>query len=278
LQKRVVSGIVGLALLVIMMISHQIVLGISFFVFSLIGISEFYNSLSGLGYRPIKFIGFTSCLPVLLIGLNGVVNWIDNYVDLFASLVYFSMAVYIIFIVLLSYLIFRNKKYNIVDISLTIYGVLYIPFLMSFVVLTRNLTHGFYYVWFIFIGAWVTDTFAYFTGVLFGNRKIIPDISPKKTVEGTIGGVVGCAVITVIYGLWINTKLMNAIPVSHLVILGVINGIISQLGDWLASAIKRHTKIKDFGKIMPGHGGILDRFDSILLIGPVVYFYFRAFF
>jgi len=277
LLTRIISSVVGLALLVLIVLSHQIVLGISAFIFSLIGIYEFYAALSKQGHKPIKPIGYIACLPVLLVGIFGLSDRVGNFTDVIRVLNYFLMAVYAVIIILLAHLVFLNKSYKLVDLAITVFGILYVPFLLSFIVLTRNIENGLYFIWFIFIGAWGTDTFAYFSGILFGKRKIIPEISPKKTVEGTIGGIFGCMAITAIYGAFINNFLNIEVPLYHLAILGALNGIISQIGDWSASAIKRYAGIKDFGKIIPGHGGVLDRFDSVLLIGPVIYFYFSFF-
>src|SRR5690606_7424280 len=111
--------------------------------------------------------------------------------------------------------------------------------------------------------------FAYFTGMLFGKRKILPIVSPKKSLEGSIGGVVGCALVTVLFGL----IFLKGISMHHLIIMGLISGTVSQVGDWAASAIKRYSGIKDYGALMPGHGGVLDRFDSILFVAPHIYIY-----
>jgi phosphatidate cytidylyltransferase len=135
---------------------------------------------------------------------------------------------------------------------------------------------GEYLVWFVFIGAFATDTFAYIFGNLMGKTKILPIISPKKSLEGSIGGIFGCILLMVLVNLlatslgWVSIK----IPLHHFIVVGLLCGIISQIGDWAASAIKRYVGVKDYGKIMPGHGGVLDRFDSILFVAPVIYFYF----
>lgn len=124
----------------------------------------------------------------------------------------------------------------------------------------------------ILIGACATDIFAYFTGVAIGRTKILPAISPKKSLEGSIGGVLGCTAAMAVFGLF-ERRLSGGMPFYHFIILGVICGVISQLGDWAASAVKRYAEIKDFGNIMPGHGGVLDRIDSMLFVAPMVYFY-----
>ena len=172
-------------------------------------------------------------------------------------------------------LIFQNDRFHLDDLAMTVTGILYIPFLMSFIMPVRGMAYGGILIWCVMIGAIVTDTMAYFTGVTWGKHKLLPLISPKKTVEGAIGGVVGCTVIMTVMGLLVAPVVQADISWVHFPILGILCGIVSQVGDWSASAVKRSAGIKDFGKLIPGHGGMLDRIDSILFVGPVVYLYFR---
>ncbi len=123
----------------------------------------------------------------------------------------------------------------------------------------------------IFIGAWATDTGAYFVGVLFGKHKLIPAVSPKKTVEGAFGGILGCVLGFVVYGLIIDKAFHVEVNYLPLILLAVLVAIVSQIGDLIASYLKRESGIKDFGFIFPGHGGIMDRFDSIIAVAPIIY-------
>ncbi|WP_010252259.1 phosphatidate cytidylyltransferase [Acetivibrio cellulolyticus] len=274
MKIRVASGIAGSILLFFVVWSGQIILGLFIFLLSILALGEFYSAVSNIGCKPIKFVGYLSSIYMLLLcsgdtlkslGIN--IRFLFNYRSIL-------LTIFLALLVLFCYIIFLHNKYNITDISVTVFAILYIVFLFSFVILIRNMVNGFYYVWLIFIGAFATDTFAYFSGYLFGKHKLMPEISPKKTVEGSIGGIVGCAVIMGLYGMYLNyNNLANGIQLYHFIILGILCGIISQIGDWSASAIKRYVKIKDYGDIMPGHGGVLDRFDSILFTAPVVYFY-----
>jgi phosphatidate cytidylyltransferase len=118
----------------------------------------------------------------------------------------------------------------------------------------------------IFFGAWFTDIFAYFCGMLLGKHKLIPDVSPKKTVEGSIGGIFFATLSFLIYGIITNTYFGTHSNLYFLCIAGVVVSVLSQIGDLLMSHIKRHYGIKDYGSIFPGHGGMLDRFDSILAV------------
>ena len=154
----------------------------------------------------------------------------------------------------------------------TLFAPLYVGLLISFVILLREAEYGQFFVWLIFISAWGSDTCAYFTGSLIGKHKLAPVLSPKKTVEGAIGGAVGAGLLAVVY-TYIYT--LFAIPYMRenmLLIVGivVVSAILSQFGDLAASAIKRTLGVKDFGYIFPGHGGVLDRFDSILFVAPFI--------
>jgi phosphatidate cytidylyltransferase len=264
-KTRIISGLIGILLLLIVVYSNETVLGVSIFILSLIGIHEYYNAIAMAGYKPLKIAGYITCLPILLLSFN--IRFYEN-----SNILAFIIFIGILF--LFSAIIFAHKKFNIVDIALTVFGVLYIPFLFSFIILVRDLKYGIFLIWLIFIGAFVTDTAAYFSGRYFGKTKLLPAISPKKTLEGSIGGILGTMAVTCLYGVYLlNGNHITSIPFYNFVIIGALNGVISQIGDWAASAIKRHVKVKDYGKFMPGHGGVLDRFDSILFTAPVVYFY-----
>ncbi len=274
MKIRVVSGIAGTIFLFFVVWSGQIVLGMFIFLLSILALNEFYSAVSNIGFKPVRFVGYMASVYMFLICSRWPLNKYGVNIEFLCSFRSVLLGVFSALLILFCYIIFLHNKFNIMDLSATVFGILYIVFLFSFVISIRNMSNGFYYVWLIFIGAFATDTFAYFSGYLFGKHKLLPEISPKKTVEGSIGGVVGCAVIMGIYGAYLNyNNPENVIPLYHFIILGIICGIISQIGDWSASAIKRYVKIKDYGNIMPGHGGVLDRFDSILFTAPVVYFY-----
>ena len=147
---------------------------------------------------------------------------------------------------------------------------LYIIGACSSVVMIREAMGGEYYWYFIFIGAWVTDTFAYFKGMLFGKHKLIPAVSPKKTVEGAIGGTIVCIAFFVGYGALINHLTQYDISLALMAVAGLISALVSMIGDLSMSVIKRKHGIKDYGTIFPGHGGVLDRFDSILAVAVVM--------
>lgn len=143
----------------------------------------------------------------------------------------------------------------------------------SLVLIADMQENGKFLIVFVLIGAWITDTCAYFTGVFFGKHKLIPEISPKKTVEGSIGGIIGCTVAFVLYGIIYSSVLKTGVKTNYLslIVSGILASLIAQAGDLFMSAIKRNRGIKDYGKIFPGHGGILDRFDSVISVSLMVF-------
>ena len=152
----------------------------------------------------------------------------------------------------------------------------YVAVMLSCIYQTRMLIGGAYLVWLIFLCSWGSDTCAYCVGVLFGKHKMAPVLSPKKSIEGAVGGVLGTVLLTILYG-WIFRTEMN-LTLEYVFILAGISGVgamVSMIGDLAASAIKRNYNIKDYGKIIPGHGGILDRFDSVIFTAPMICFLAR---
>lgn len=267
MKTRIISGAVLFVLLVAIILLGEEVFCASIFILTGIGIYEFYHSVETGGYRPVRIIGYIASLYILYLGISRY-----GGKDSIFSPAAIAAAVFILGLILLCYLVFKSRLYNIADISLTVFGIVYVVGFFSFLVMVRNLENGVYLIGLVFIGAFITDTCAYFTGKAIGKRKLIPAVSPNKTVEGSLGGIAGCMILMTAFGAYINTCI-PAIPLYHYLILGVLCGIISQLGDLTASAIKRYVGIKDYGNIMPGHGGVLDRFDSILFVAPTVYFY-----
>jgi phosphatidate cytidylyltransferase len=266
----VISALVGFLLLLAILFAGSTYLLVGFFVIAMIGIQELFHAFRGKGFKPLFGIGILWVfLLFLFLEVEGVYTVIDSSLRPQAI----SVAIFLTLLGSLLLMVLKSKEINILDITITIFGVIYVGYLFTFIPATRFLPQGEYLVWIIFIGAWLTDTFAYFTGVKFGKRKIIPEVSPKKTVEGFIGGAVGCSLSILLFGIYMNQTGVLDVHTIHFLMIGIICGVLAQIGDWSASAIKRYTGVKDFGTIMPGHGGVLDRFDSILMIAPFVYHY-----
>jgi len=185
--------------------------------------------------------------------------------NIFSLPIWYTYAIiFILFLIGIVHIL--SGKYNVMDFSVTFLGIFYIGLLFDFIILTMdNFVNGNIYVWIIFVIAFATDTFAYFIGSMIGKHKLIPSISPKKTVEGCVGGITGSSITCVAFGY------IFGLDLTLMFFLGCVGSVIAQLGDLFASSIKRYAGIKDYGKIIPGHGGILDRFDSVLLVAPFVY-------
>lgn len=275
MKTRIISAAVAIILLAAVVYLGETAIGIAVSLLAFLAMTEFNNALCKGGYRPVKAISYISCLPLLYIALRNILpsgSLIEDEDILLAA----ALFIFALILVLFCVLMFSDGKYGIKDIAVTVFGIFYVVFLFSFVTLTRQMENGYLYIWLIFIGAWATDTFAYFTGVAIGKTKIVPKISPKKSLEGCIGGVVGCIAAMAVFGICFRNTL--GVQTVHFALLGLICGVISQLGDWSASVIKRSVGIKDYGNIMPGHGGVLDRVDSILFTAPAVFLYINLFF
>ncbi len=168
--------------------------------------------------------------------------------------------------------VFTFPKYHANQVMSTYFSLIYAPVMLSFVFLTRQLENGIYLVWMIFINSWISDTCAYLVGVMIGKHKLAPVLSPKKSIEGSVGGIVGSVLVGALFGYFMDVTLETQQLVLILPIVGGVGSVISQVGDLAASAVKRNFEIKDYGKLIPGHGGIMDRFDSVIFTAPITYF------
>jgi phosphatidate cytidylyltransferase len=175
-------------------------------------------------------------------------------------------------IVLMAVYVFAFPKFQSEQVVTAYFGLFYVAVMLSYVYQTRMLEDGGIVVWLIFLCSWGCDTCAYCVGMLIGKHKMAPKLSPKISVEGGIGGIVGAALLGAIFAAVMNQVAgAGASPLAYAVICAV-GGAISQVGDLAASAIKRNHDIKDYGKLIPGHGGILDRFDSVIFTAPIIYY------
>ena len=175
-------------------------------------------------------------------------------------------------LVMMCIFVFTYPKYQNKQIMTAFFGMIYVGVMLSYIYQTRVLPGGAFLVWLIFLCSWGCDTCAYCVGVLIGKHKMAPVLSPKKSIEGAVGGVLGAALLGAIYAA--ATGAYNPNPAHTPLIYAIICGVgalVSMVGDLAASAIKRQENIKDYGTLIPGHGGILDRFDSVIFTAPVIY-------
>lgn len=226
------------------------------FALSLMALWEFFNALRQNKFKPLDIAAYILLIVYYLINNN------------FETMMYILVAS--TFLLLIVPVI--DLEYTFVDVSLTLLGFIYAGVLFSTVYLVNSKANGIYLVWLIFISSWLSDTAAYYSGRFLGKHKLCPKVSPKKTVEGSIGGFLGATIFCGIFGLIVN-KYIYIMPIYHYFIIGALCGIFGQFGDLVASSVKRYVGIKDYSNLIPGHGGILDRFDSIIFSSTVIFYY-----
>lgn len=259
-KERLISGIILLVIMIGAVVYGGNILFALITVVSFIGLTELYRVL-GIHKSSIAYLGY----------LAGFTYNILIYFDLRE---YSFMAIVVFFLLLMACYVLSYPKYNSQHITMIFFGVFYVSVMLSYIYSIRIQQSGFYLIWLVFIGAWGSDTCAYCVGMLFGKHKLPSKLSPKKSIEGCIGGVMGAALLGFIYGTVFVDQIhgISNVPMAFAAI-GAVSSVISQIGDLAASAIKRNHSIKDYGTLIPGHGGILDRFDSIIVTAPIVYYF-----
>ena len=254
-KTRLISGIILVIIALATIISGSWILFFTLLAVSLIGMRELYKvmKVSDEHVTVLELVGY----------LGAVLYYIAMRAD-FGN--YGTMAIIISMILVLFVYVFGYPKYRAEQVMAAFFGVVYVAVMLSFIYLTRNLPDGKFLVWLIFLCSWGCDTCAYCVGMLIGKHKMAPVLSPKKSIEGAVGGVVGAALLGVIYAAATQGKM------AEYALICAVGALISMVGDLAASAIKRNQNIKDYGKLIPGHGGILDRFDSVIITAPVIYY------
>ena len=258
-KTRLLSGIVLVILALLLIITGGNVLLVSMAVISLIGLFELYRVFK-IHDKPLGYVGY---LAVVLYYADLKFLFVPDKMMLIVGSLILILAVFVI----------RYPHYDATQMLAAFFGIVYVGVLVSYVYQTRMLPMGNVLVWLIFLSSWGCDTCAYCAGMLFGKHKMTPLLSPKKTVEGAVGGVIGSVLLTLLYGaimgrfVEIESKMLIVMA-----LIALFGSMISMIGDLAASAIKRNYDVKDYGTLIPGHGGILDRFDSVFFTAPIVYF------
>ena len=255
MKTRILSAIIMLPLLALVFIGGRLLL-IACFVIGILGVREFYHGFESLNIKPSYMVANISILGLYAINLFAPLN--DQFYMLWLLAVIIMSLLYL----------FNIENREIADAMATMTGIFYVVFLSIHVTLVEQIGEYGIMVWLIFITAFGTDTMAYFTGYAIGKHKLAPKISPKKTIEGSIGGILGSVLLCGLFGYFVIPSLL-----LHCIMIGILGGVISQFGDLTASIFKRKMGIKDYGNLIPGHGGILDRFDSVLFTAPMIYYY-----
>lgn len=263
MKVRIFSAIVGIALLIpVLWLSDTLLFPI---VLALCAAVAAFEIVSCVGARKWYVLA-----PSMVLAILGplMTEWVASTVKSYIA--FLAMLSFAYLFLLLAISVFTAGKLKYSAVAETALAVIYATVGFTSIALLRRIPFGAYLFGMIFVAAWVTDTMAYFSGRLLGKHKLCPSISPKKTIEGSIGGTVFCALAFLLYGFVVH-KIADVTPnYPMLAICGLILSVISQIGDLIASLIKREHGVKDYGKIMPGHGGVMDRFDSILAVAPVL--------
>lgn len=259
LIKRWLTGLVIVPILLLVIVfGSEYLFSAVVIAFILAGVWEYNAMVFGKGFmiEKAESLAFAFIFPLLFLFGSP-----QHLVALLASAV---MLVFIIFIASV-----KKSSFDVLSVMKVVFGILYIPFLMSHFIAVRMLDRGIIWIIFVLVLAFAGDIIALYVGRYFGKHKLVPFISPGKTVEGLIGLVAGSMIACLIFGYY----LLPEVPLGHIAIIAFAGSIIGQLGDICESAIKRHFGLKDASSLLPGHGGILDRLDCLIFIAPFVYYY-----
>ena len=261
--KRITSGLLGFPLVVIIfLIGNKYIVDVLLTIVAILAIDEYFKAVSKI-CKPIKWVGYLSCLSISLIHVIPPEN---------LSIV-ITLSIPTILLILFSTVIATDMKTNFKDVAYTFLGIFYIVFFTMFIAFINGMPEGNILVWYVIFAAWGSDVFAYFIGKHFGKHKF-SKVSPKKSIEGCIAGTIGAVVMMLIYTYFANTYWGVSYSYGYIALIGVILSLIGQIGDFTASSIKRYVDIKDFSNLIPGHGGMLDRIDSLLFLAPFAYAFF----
>jgi phosphatidate cytidylyltransferase len=262
-RTRVITGIVGLGLVILIIgLGNLLVFWLVVSSAIVVGLLEFYNLAESRKFPVYKLFG------VLL-------GWLLSLVPLIASsfqgitLIEFTLTLIFLALFLYALLTKRSLAESIPALSITLFGIFYVSWLLSHLVLIRGLSDGKKLVFYLLLVVWAGDTGAYYTGSYLGRHKLSPVISPKKTIEGAIGGILASLLVSCIA----KRAFLPLLEYKDCIALGILLAVTAQLGDLCESLLKRAVNIKDSGTILPGHGGILDRLDGVMFAAPVLYYY-----
>lgn len=263
MKQRLISAFFGIIVLILVLLGNQTVFDV---VVTLISSMAIYEVLGAVGLKEKKtFTAFSVFMPIALMLAS---HFFEAYM---LTVAFVFLAVYLLI------MLFNHTRYSFSDVTTAFASAVMVSVPFLFVSMTRRLGNENLDVLVILIGSWITDSCAYFSGYFFGKHKLAPTISPKKTVEGSIGGVLG-VIITMVAYAYVAGNIMNvSVNLISAAVIGFVAGVVSQFGDLCASIIKREHNIKDFGNIMPGHGGVMDRFDSLMFVAPAVYYILKFF-
>ncbi len=258
--KRITSGLLGFPLvLVILLLGDKVLVDFALSIIAIFSMSEYFNAIKKVA-NPVKWIGYLSCFSIALIHIVP-----QEYLNMVVTL-----SVPTILVILFAQVIATDMKTNFKDIAYTFIGIFYVVFFIMFVAFIDGMKNGKILIWYAIFAAWGTDIFAYIIGKNFGKHKF-SSVSPKKSIEGCIGGTIGSVILILVYTYIANIYWGMNYSYLFMCGVGIILSLIGQIGDFAASSIKRFVGIKDYSNLIPGHGGMLDRIDSLIFLAPFAY-------
>lgn len=254
MRQRIITGVAGGAFIAYVTYIGGTVYDFVYFGITCIAIYELSKVFFNDGFYYGTIVNYLFAVALFIEKVTKYNHYFDFFLFLYISLIVL--------------LFVFNKNVDVIKISKIIFIGAYVVFFMYHMMLMN----GTPYVWLVYIIAFGSDTFAYFTGKMLGRHKLYPEVSPNKTIEGAIGGIIGCTILSLIYFDYLRIN-----KYIYIIIFSISASVFSMAGDLAASKIKRENGIKDFGNLLPGHGGILDRFDSVLFVAPTVHYFIMHF-
>lgn len=254
---RIMSAIVGIPVLLFFILQGGFLFALMVFALASVGLWEYSKMVIAKGYQ-IKPV------PLLCSAWVMIVSCYFRFAD------WASMGLMTMFLIIFIIAVIQFPGFKVSDIAVNFLGLIYVGWTMTHLLLLGQMEHGVLLVLYLFVAIWSSDSGAYFVGRFLGRHKLCPEVSPKKTIEGAIGGIATTCLILFLLNLY-----CNLLPDYGIALIGIVISIVGQLGDLIESLIKRFCNVKDSGNLIPGHGGILDRFDSIMLAAPFMYYCLR---
>ena len=259
--QRWTSALLGFPLIAAVLIfGNELVIDIVFTVVAIMCLHEYFSCFKDKA-KPIQEIGYISALIIPIIHILEP-----------RQFVYLLLIIPITVVWIFLRVIVSNMKITIYDAAVTLLCIIYIVGFMIFLPLIIDLQDGKLLVWYALFTAWGTDVFAYLIGKTFGKHKFT-EVSPKKSIEGCVAGIIGAIIFVLVYTYVLNTYMNFNISYLYITVVAIFLSIIGQIGDLSASTIKRYAGIKDFSNLIPGHGGMLDRLDSVIFVAPFAFFF-----
>lgn len=261
--KRITSALIGFPIVVILLVfGNNYIVDIIFAIVAAMSLHEYFNAFKEKS-KPVIWMGYVASALIALIHILPA----EHAMTIVSILIPVSITTLFLQVIL------TNMKTNVKDVAITFFGICYIPLFIMFLPLINGMENGKMLIWYVFACAWGTDVFAYIVGRTIGKHKF-SEVSPNKSIEGCIGGMIGAVAISLLFTYAFNT--LFAVNFSYLIITGVAIclSIVGQIGDFAASSIKRYVNVKDYSNLIPGHGGMLDRIDSLMFLAPFAYVLF----